>query len=179
MALRLVLDSVIWVQAAGPTRQGRRGPAAEIVQLAIDHQFEVLASPYIRDEVLRVLREEPYFKRRLAPTFDPGAWLDESLAACAELVDVTGPPVLQEHAKDDPILWLAAAGGASHLVTWEQRLLELKAHRFTRIMTPPAFLRAWRNPAAHEPLPEWKVLRRGPTLRPRRPGASGPAAALG
>jgi predicted nucleic acid-binding protein len=182
VALRLVLDSMIWVQAACAPSQGRRGPSAEIVRLAIDHQLEVLASPYIRAEVLGVLREEPYFRRRLAPGFDAELWLDTTLAACAELVDVTGPPVVQAHAKDDPILWLAVAGGASHLVTWEERLLDLKEHRFTRIMTPRDFLTAWRRPAAHEPLPEWQALRRGPALRRRqvdrgRPGVSARAGA--
>jgi predicted nucleic acid-binding protein len=178
VAWRIVLDSMVWVQA-GATIQGRRGPAAEILGLALSQQVVVVASSYIRAEVLGVLSEEPYYRRRLASAFDPEAWLDESLAACAELVDVTGPPVLQAHAKDDPILWLAAAGGASHLVTWEERLLDLKHYRFTQVVTPPAFLRAWRDPAAHEPTPEWQVLRRGPTLRPRRArrAAAAPAGA--
>jgi predicted nucleic acid-binding protein len=178
VTLRVVLDSMVWVRAAGAGRTGRRGPAAVIVALALDQQFVVVASSYIRAEVLGVLTEEPYYQRKLAPTFDPEAWLDESLAACAELVDVTGPPVLQEHAKDDPILWLAAAGGASHLVTWEQRLLGLKHYRFTQVVTPPAFLRAWRDPAAHEPLPEWKVLR-GPGRLPRRRARAARTAAAG
>ena len=177
MALRLVLDSMVWAQAAHAPSRGRRGPAAEIVHLALAHQLELLVSPYIRAEVLGVLREAPWFQRRLPPGFDPELWLDSTLAACAEPVDVTGPPVLQAHAKDDPILWLAAAGGASHLVTWEERLLDLKQYRFTRVVTPPAFLRAWRNPATHEPLAEWKVLRRGPSLRPRKAGRVAAAAA--
>jgi predicted nucleic acid-binding protein len=178
VALRLVLDSMVWAQAAGDLTRHRRGPAAEILHLAIHQHVVLIASSYIRAEVLGVLREEPYFRRKLAPTFDPGFWLDQAFAACAELIDVTGPAVLQAHAKDDPILWVAAAGGASHLVTWEQRLLDLTTYRFTRILTPAAFLRAWRNPEAHEPLPEWMALRRGPPLRPRpaRP-ASAPALA--
>ena len=177
MALRVVLDSMVWAQAAGAGRIGRPGPAAEILGLALDRRIVVVASGYIRDEVLGVLTGEPWFRRKLAPGFDPEAWLDESLAACAELVDVTGPPVLQEHAKDDPILWLAAAGGASHLVTWEERLLGLKHHRFTQVVTPTAFLRAWRDPAAHEPLQEWKVLRGPGRLPRRRARATRPAAA--
>jgi predicted nucleic acid-binding protein len=167
VAWRVVLDSMVWAQAAVGRHPGRRGPAAEILDLALDQQLVVVASGYIRAEVLGVLRDAPHFRRRLLPAIDPETWLDEALAACAELVDVTGPPVLQAHAKDDPILWLAAAGGASHLVTWEERLLDLKHYRFTQVVTPPAFLRAWRDPAAHEPLPEWQVLR-GPGRLPRR-----------
>ena len=162
MAWRIVLDSMVWAQAARVTTQGRQGPAAEILGLALSQQFVLVASSHIRAEVIGVLAEEPYFRRKLAPGFDPETWGDEVLAACADLVEVTGPPVLHQHAKDDPILWLAAAGGASHLVTWEERLLDLKHYRFTQVVTPPAFLRAWRNPAAHEPLAEWKVLRGGP-----------------
>ncbi len=176
MALRLVLDSMVWAQAAGAAGRGTAGPASELVNLALAHQLELLASPYIRAEVLGVLREAPWFQRRFAPGFDPEAWLDITLGASAELVDVTGPPVLHEHAKDDPILWLAAAGGASHLVTWEERLLDLRHYRFTQVMTPTAFLRAWRHPTAHEPLAEWTVLRRGPVLRPRRAGRAAAAA---
>ena len=168
MAWRIVLDSMVWAQAAVGHRQDRRGPSAEILHLALYRMLVVVASSYVRAEVLGVLLEERHFRRKLAPAVDPEAWLDESLAACAELVEVTGPPVLQAHAKDDPILWLAAAGGASHLVTWEARLLDLKHYRFTQVMTPTDFLRAWRDPAAHEPTLEWQALRRGPTLRPRR-----------
>jgi predicted nucleic acid-binding protein len=177
VALRLVLDSMVWAQAACSFGNGPRGPSAQIVQLALARQFELLASPYIRAEVLGVLSEAPWFRRRLPPGFDPEAWLDGTLTACAELVDVTGPPVLHEHAKDDPILWLAAAGGASHLVTWEERLLDLKHYRFTQVVTPTAFLRAWRHPTAHEPLAEWMALRRGPVLRPRKAGRVSEAAA--
>jgi len=173
---RVVLDTMVWVQAAGPSGPGPRGPAAEVVRLAIDHQFEVVVSPYLRAEVLGVLREEPCFRRKLAPGFDPETWLDQALAACAELVDITGPPVLQAHAKDDPILWLAAAGGASHLVTWEERLLDLKHYRFAQVLTPPAFLRAWRHPAAHQPLAEWMALR-SPANVPRRARLRAPAGA--
>ncbi len=168
MAWRIVLDSMVWAQAARVTTQGRQGPAPEILGLALSQQFVLVASSYIRAEVIGVLAEEPYFRRKLSPGFDPETWVDEALAGCADMVEVTGPPVLHQYAKDDPILWLAAAGGASHLVTWEERLLDLKHYRFTQVVTPPAFLRAWRNPAAHEPLAEWKVLRRGPALRPRR-----------
>ena len=165
MAWRIVLDSMVWAQAAVSRRTDRLGPSAEILDLALNQQLVVVASSYIRAEVLGVLSEESYFRKRLASAIDPEVWLDQILAACAELVDVTGPPVLLEHAKDDPIPWLAAAGGASHLVTWEQRLLDLKEYRFTRILTPPAFLRAWRSPAAHEPLAEWKAMRRAGTAR--------------
>ena len=176
MSLCLVLDSMVWAQAAASPN----GPAGAIVELARERSLTVLASSYIRGEVLGVLREMLPLGRKLAASFDPELWLDATLAACAELVEVTGPPVLQAHAKDDPILWLAAAGGASHLVTWEARLLDLKHYRFTQVVTPPAFLRAWRDPTAHQPLPEWQVLRRGPTLRPRRARravAGGPASA--
>jgi predicted nucleic acid-binding protein len=156
----LVLDSMVWAQAAA----NPRGPSGAIVELARERSLVLVASPYIRAEVRLALHDEG-FRRRLGSVFDVDVWLESTLAACAELVDVTGPPVLQEHAKDDPILWLAAAGGASHLVTWEQRLLDLKEHRFTRILTPPAFLRGWRSPAAHEPLAEWKAMRRAGAAR--------------
>ncbi len=163
MASCLVLDSMVWAQAAADPR----GPSGAIVELARERALVLVASPYIRAEV-RLASHDVGFRKRLGSKFDVDLWLESTLAACAELVDVTGPPVLLEHAKDDPILWLAAAGGASHLVTWEQRLLDLKEYRFTRILTPPAFLRAWRNPAGHEPLPEWKVLRRAADLPRRR-----------
>jgi predicted nucleic acid-binding protein len=182
VALRLVLDSMVWAQAAGAPARGPWGPSAEIVHLALAHQFELLASSHVREETLSVLCQEPWFQRRLAPGFEPGQWFDETLAACGELIDVTGPPVLQQHAKDDPILWLAAAGGASHLVTWEGRLLDLKHYRFAQVVTPPAFLRAWRHPSAHEPLAEWRALRSpdrlpGPGPRVPRLAAAATAAA--
>ena len=43
--------------------------------------------------------------------------------------------------------------GAHHISSHgRRRLLDLKHYRFTQIVTPPAFLRAWRNPSAHQPL---------------------------
>jgi predicted nucleic acid-binding protein len=155
MTWRLVLDPMVWAQAAA----NPLGPSGQIVTLARDRQVSVIASAYIRDEVGLAL-QDPYFVERLGRTFEASRWLDTTMAACAELVEVTGPPILLEHAKDDPILWAAAAGGASHLVTWEPRLLDLKHYRFTQVVTPPAFLRSWRHPEAHEPLAEWGEMRR-------------------
>lgn len=155
MDWRVVLDSMVWAQAAA----NPEGPAGKTVELARDRKFTLIASGYIRDEVRETFKDA-YFARKLGATFDAEGWLTTTLVATSELVEVTGPAVLVEHAKDDPILWAAAAGDASHLVTWENRLLRLSPYRFTQVVTPVAFLREWRIPKVSETLSAWKAMRR-------------------
>lgn len=155
MVWRVVLDSMVWAQAAA----NPEGPAGEIVELARNGHLVLVASEYIRGEVLDALCDS-YFEERMGGDFDADGWLGTTLVACGEIVAVTGPPVLVDHAKDDPILWAAAAGDASHLVTWEPRLLNLKHYHFTQCVTPPAFLREWRIPKVNETLAGWKAMRR-------------------
>jgi predicted nucleic acid-binding protein len=152
---RVVLDSMVWAQAAA----NPDGPAGQVLELARNGKLRLIASAYIREEVLDALRD-PHFKRVLSHDFDAEGWLDTTLVAAADVVEATGPAVLLDHAKDDPILWVAAAGDASHLVTWERKLLNLKHHRFTQIVTPPDFLRTWRAPRVGEPVAAWEAMRR-------------------
>ncbi len=169
MRWRVVLDSMVWAQAAG----NPRGPAGQILELAREERLTLITSTFIRQEVLDTFKD-PHFARVLGQAFDAPGWYAMSLVATTEVIEVTGPSVLTDHSKDDPILWAAAAGGASHLVTWESRLLNLKHHRFAQIVTPPAFLEAWRSPRVSEPLAAWQVMRRATARRMRRAPEAGP-----
>jgi len=155
---RVVLDTMVWAQAATAQNSGHLSAPSEIVMRAIAGEYTLVASPYIRAEVTRVLRE-PQFSKRVAPLFDPEGWFDAVMEKHM-MVEVSGSAILGDHSKDDPILWAAYAGMASHLVTREKRLLDLKAFHFTQIFAPPGFLREWRVPKVSEHLSGWKSAMR-------------------
>jgi predicted nucleic acid-binding protein len=167
----VVLDSMVWAQAIAARFTKRRGPAAEILDLALDGHFQLMISAHIRSETISVLKHDPYFKRRLDQRLDPEGTFDILAMACGDTVEAVGSSLLPGNAKDDPILWVAGAGLASHLVSRDQALLNLKHYRFAQILTPPAFLRAWRAPRVSEPLSNWKSAMRA-TRQRRRPGLS-------
>jgi predicted nucleic acid-binding protein len=54
---------------------------------------------------------------------------------------VEGPQLVVEDPDDDPYLWAAFAGSATHLVTWDEAVLALKHYRGTQIVSPEAFYR--------------------------------------
>ena len=118
MLWRVVLDTMVWAQAA----LRPQGPAGEILELGRAGKIRLLVSSYIRDEVLDTFKD-PYFARELAADFDPVGWFKTSLASGAEVIEATGPAVLKDNSKDDPILWLAGAGLASHVVSRDTEIL--------------------------------------------------------
>lgn len=162
MRWRVVLDSMVWAQAAA----NPRGPSGQILELARDGQLTLITSGYIREEVLQTFKDA-HFARKLGEGFDASGWYATSLVCSAEVVEATGAAILLDHPKDDPILWAAAAGSASHLVTWESRLLDLKHHRFAEVVTPPAFLRGFRSTKVSEPVAAWLSMRRATARRMR------------
>lgn len=173
---RVVLDSMTWVQAITARLAGTRGPAAEILNLALDGEFTLLYSDYIESEVVAVLKNDPYFKKRLDPRLDVDGLFYVLSVASGMRIAATGRPVFEANAKDDPILWLAGAGLASHIVSRDEAILNLKTYRHAQILTPPAFLREWRVPKVSEPLSGWKLamreIRRRSPVRPRMRAAA-------
>lgn len=173
MLRRVVLDTMVWVQALSARATRKPSPAAAILNLALEGAILLVASPYIRSEVVEVIAREPYYRKRLAPGFDVAGVFDTAMVACGSMIDATGTGLVLEDAKDDPILWAAGAGLASHLVTRDEVILNLKHYRHARIITPEEFLREERGSKVSEPLSGWKAAMRVARRRPPRPSAEG------
>ena len=151
MAPRVVLDTVVFVQAL----ISNRGPSAACIERAKAGQFALLLSQQLIEEMMDVpLR--PDLTRRYSRLTPPRvqAFVDEIVRVA--LVLPTPPPAftLPRDPKDEPLIDVAVAGGASYLVTWNDRHLTYLMRHDTpegvdfcqkfpaiRILTPPQFLR--------------------------------------
>jgi putative PIN family toxin of toxin-antitoxin system len=129
---RFVLDTNVLISALAFLGSTPR----KAFDLAIA-QGAILASDETLLELHRTLRRPKlarYFSRA-----EQDAFL-AMFASEATIVEVTERISLCRDPRDDRFLELAAAGGASHLVTGDRDLLALDPFRDTRIMTPAALL---------------------------------------
>ncbi len=134
--LRAVLDAQVWVSAA----ISGRGPAWSILVAARAGLFRVVTSPYVQAEVRGVFGR-PSVTRFLAPGFNPVEWMDVLELACADVVEsAEDPPVVPADPDDDPYLWTAYVGGATHVVTWDTQVRALKHFQGAQIVDPRRFL---------------------------------------
>ena len=133
---RAVLDAQVWV--SGAISQG--GPAHAIFLAARSGLFRIVTSPHIQEEVREVLRR-PSVSRYVRPGFDPMDWIEFIEIACADVAEeAEGPPVVRTDPDDDPYLWTAYLGAATHLVTWDAEVLAVKHFRGAQIVDPRRFL---------------------------------------
>jgi predicted nucleic acid-binding protein len=80
-------------------------------------------------------------RRFISPGFDPLEWIECIELACADVVESSsGPPVVPADPDDDPYLWTAYVGAASHVVTWDTEVLAVKHFRGAQIIDPARFL---------------------------------------
>jgi len=137
---RAVLEAQVWISAA----INSAGPARKIVDEAVAGTFRIVTSPYIHAEVREVF-SRPAVRRFLARGFDEAAWLDFVELTAADVVQETvGPPVVPADPDDDPYLWTAYVGAATHVVTWDAEVLALKHVRGAQVVDPREFLRMLR-----------------------------------
>lgn len=139
-ALRAVLDAQVWVSAA----LNPKGAPRAIVDAALSGRLRLVTSAYVRAEVLDVCAR-PGVSERFRPGFDPVEWLELVETACADVAEETEGPPFTSDPKDDPYVWTAWVGGASHLVSKDAHLLALKHYRGAQILDPVAFLRELRG----------------------------------
>ncbi len=136
-AWRAVLDAQVWVSAA----INSAGPARKVIDEAVAGAFRIVTSPYIHAEVLEVFSRPPV-RRLLAPGFDAEAWLDfVGLSATEVVEEAVGPPVVPADPDDDPYLWTAYVGAATHVVTWDAEVLAVKHFHGAQVVDPAEFLR--------------------------------------
>jgi putative PIN family toxin of toxin-antitoxin system len=133
---RVVLDTMVWVSAG----LNEKGAPGAILRLATARELRLVTSPWIHEEILATF---PEVKRYWARDAEPRDWLAAAETFADVLGELAGPPLTVDP-KDDPILWAAWAGGATHVVTKDPALLAVKHYRGAQVLEPGAFLRAWR-----------------------------------
>lgn len=126
--LRVVLDSNVLISALV-----FGGTPKAVLDDGFKEQYRLITSTFISEEVKRGL-----VKLGHDPT--EAELLLESYETSAELVYLEEVIPLSRDSKDDPILATAMTGKASHLVTGDNDLLELKTVNGTKIITPAQFL---------------------------------------
>lgn len=138
---RAVLDAQVWVSGA----ISAQGPARAIIAAARAGRFRIVTSPYVQTEVREILRRPPV-RSLLAPAFDPQEWLESIELVAANVVEHShGPRVVAADPDDDPYLWTAYVGAATHVVTWDAEVLATKHFHGAQIVDPARFLRELRT----------------------------------
>jgi putative PIN family toxin of toxin-antitoxin system len=139
-AWRAVLDAQVWVSAA----INSAGPVRKIIDEAVAGAFRIVTSPYVHDEVLEVF-SRPSVRRFLARAFNPVEWLDFIELTAADVVEeAIGPPAVPADPDDDPYLWTAYAGAATHVVTWDAEVLAVQHFHGAQVVDPGEFRRLLR-----------------------------------
>jgi putative PIN family toxin of toxin-antitoxin system len=135
--IRAVLDTNTLVSGIGWS-----GPPQAILNAAIQEKFLLLLSTALLDELRRVLAY-PRLKAL------PQTHVREVLALLPLLAIMVEPEeritVVRRDPSDNRVLECAVAGEATHIVTGDKDLLDLKSFRDTSIMTPAVFLRILRR----------------------------------
>jgi putative PIN family toxin of toxin-antitoxin system len=135
----VVLDTIVWVSAAA----NPAGAPGEIVRLGRAGEFRIVTSSAIHAEVLDVLMR-PAIRHLFHPGFDVAEWLDAVEFAAADLVEDALGPRIPPDPDDDMFCWVAYAGAATHIVSKDPDLRNLKHYRGAQVLDPVAFLAAWR-----------------------------------
>ncbi|HZX93597.1 MAG TPA: putative toxin-antitoxin system toxin component, PIN family [Myxococcales bacterium] len=132
--MRAVLDANVYVSAI---LQPAGAPGLVVDKFLRDASFDVVLSPAIVDEVLRVFG---YRKLRKALRgIDAQLWF-EDIVLLSDVVADTPLSGICEDPDDDKYFAAALEGRASHVVTGDHRFLELGEHAGVAIVTPRAFL---------------------------------------
>ncbi len=140
--MRVTLDSGVLVRAYTSSK----GPAARLLATLPAWGHIIVVSPYILDEVRRVLS---YARVRRRAALDPES-IDSHLDGLRRTAEIVVPrvyaPVVFGDPNDDPVLYTAAAGKAEILCTLDRHfhapnVLDFCVERGIRVMSDVELLR--------------------------------------
>ena len=103
--------------------------AERMIEATIDARWCIYASPYLLDELIRVLTEELDFSRRLA------VLSYRRIVRRSTLVEGGSTAQVPRDPKDSPILQAALGCGADYLVTNDHHLLAIDPFESLRIIS--------------------------------------------
>ncbi len=115
--MKILFDTNVYVaEALLSERAGR------MIEATLAARWRVYASPYLVEELGRVLAEKLGFSRRLA------VLSQRRVVRRATLVEAVASAHVPHDPKDSPILQAAVGCGADYLVTNDRHLLELNPY---------------------------------------------------
>lgn len=132
--MRVLVDTNVFVSALLTFT----GPPARTIDLWGEGAYELVTSDRLLAELDATL-SRPKIRRRAAYEARRGDALLARLAAAATFVTPTRRITASRDPDDNAVLEAAAAGNADYIVTGDQDLLTLGAHRGIVILTPAAF----------------------------------------
>lgn len=143
--MRIGIDTAILIRA----HEKAAGPARELLTLIRQTEHTLVLSPYVLNEVARVLRY-PRLQKLFNLTEQEIERHLKVLASMADMVEpASGPSIVLEDPADDPIVYTAIAGEADILCTVDKHfyapnVLEFCARHKVRVMTDVQLLRLLR-----------------------------------
>lgn len=127
--LRACLDSNIWVSGLVYS-----GPPRAIVSLALGRKFHVVTSPFILNEVERVLSGKLQVPSRQAKR------IARRIHQIADVYDLRGSvDLIKEDPTDNYVLETAWIGRAKYLVSGDRHILPLKTFKNVKIVNAASF----------------------------------------
>ena len=144
--MRITLDTAILVR----TNARATGPARELLKFIQQLGARLVLSPFLLDEVQRVLW---YPRIQAIYKLDTNDILEhvQLLKSLADIVvPAEGPPLVLKDPNDDPVVYTALAGGADVLCTvdrhfYEPYVLSFCARYDIQVMTDVELLHALRH----------------------------------
>jgi len=132
--VRSVLDANVYVSAL---IQPDGTPGQIIERFLRDKTFEVVVSPAVVDEVLRVLA---YPKVRRLTRAAPEVWFEDIVVLADMVVGELRVSGVCDDPDDDKYIAAALEGRADYIVTGDKRFLELREYEGLQIVNPRPFL---------------------------------------
>ena len=118
--MRITIDTAILVRANAKAK----GPARELVQVIMASGSRLVISPYVLQEVQRVLdypRLQAIYNLTSADISEHVRFLE----SISEIVEpAKGPPIVLRDPKDDPVVYTALAGQVDVLCTVDKHFFE-------------------------------------------------------
>ncbi len=134
--VRAVIDANVYVSAL---IRPDGTPGRLIERFLRDGAFEVVVSPGVVDEVLRVLTY-PKVRKLIRAGAEPELWFEDIVVLADMVVGALHVSGVCNDPDDDKYIAAALEGRAAYVVTGDQRFLELREHEGVQIVKPRAFL---------------------------------------
>ena len=133
--LRAVLDANVYISAI---IQPAGTPGRLVERFLRDADFEIVLSPAIVDEVMRVLANPKV--RKLLRGVDAQLWFEDIVMLADLVVGAQQLSGICDDPDDDKYLAAALEGRAGYVVTGDQAFLAVKEYAGVAILTPRSFL---------------------------------------
>jgi putative PIN family toxin of toxin-antitoxin system len=141
--LKAVVDSTTLVSAF----LRKKGVAAQLLDFAVKGAFEFYLAPAIIEETCDVLLNREHLRSNFSYTDQDVEEYRALLHAFARPVGNLPSVQVCRDPNDDYVIATALAAGASHIVTRDKDLLDLKSYQDVQMISPEEFIHLVRKQA--------------------------------